>query len=133
MKDGNDAKDDPFLFSGLEPALGNHLPFLAFFAAILFTARYGGFGPSLVAVRLGAVAATYFFIPPRGSLLLPQFQDQVGLGLYFVVGIACVLFSEALQAARRRTKDAGFDAHEVKPVGPDALQRLLTNPVSNQR
>ena len=26
---------------------------------------------------------------------------------------------------RRRTKEAGFDAHEVKPVSLDALDRLL--------
>jgi signal transduction histidine kinase len=34
---------------------------------------------------------------------------------------------------RRRTQEAGFDAHEVKPVGPEALQRLLNNPGANRR
>jgi PAS domain S-box-containing protein len=29
---------------------------------------------------------------------------------------------------RRRTKEAGFDAHQVKPVEPDAIRQLLTDP-----
>jgi CheY-like chemotaxis protein len=29
---------------------------------------------------------------------------------------------------RRRSHEAGFDHHLVKPVDPDALQRLLTWP-----
>ena len=31
------------------------------------------------------------------------------------------------ESDRRRTRDAGFDAHLVKPVDPEALQALLTH------
>ena len=47
----------------------NTAPFSAYFAAIMFTAWYGGLGPSLVALVSGAVLADYFFVEPRGSLL----------------------------------------------------------------
>src|SRR5437667_456533 len=46
----------------LPPA--QNLPFLFFFGAVALTARLCGFGPSLYATALSAIAADYFFIHP---------------------------------------------------------------------
>src|SRR4028119_288518 len=80
----------------LDPALGGHLPYVTYFVAIIAAgrhagsgsrpaarrrtplphfvaimavARYGGLGPSLATLALGSLAATYFFVPPRGGLV----------------------------------------------------------------
>ena len=90
----------------LDPVLDNTAPFTAYYVAIMFTAWYGGLGPSLVALISGAVLADYLFIEPRGSLLIHDLEHQVSLGLYVFVGIVVALLSESLHASRRRTESA---------------------------
>src|SRR5437764_1446452 len=43
--------------TALDPVLGDQFPFVAFFAAVLFTAWAAGFGPALTCAGLGAAAA----------------------------------------------------------------------------
>ena len=56
----------------LDPFLENRAPFSTYFVAIMFAAWYGGIGPSLMVMVVGALAADYFFIEPRGSSLSLQ-------------------------------------------------------------
>ncbi len=88
----------------LDPALENAAPFTAYFVAILVTAWYGGFGPSLLALVSGALLADYCFVQPRGSLVIHDLEHQVSLGLFAVVGVAVALLSELLRASRHRTE-----------------------------
>ncbi len=90
----------------LDPVLQDASPFSAYFVAIMFTAWYGGLGPSLVALVSGALLADYWFVAPRGSLLIHDLEHQVSLGLYISVGVVVALLSEALHASRRRTEAA---------------------------
>src|SRR5205814_8098402 len=53
----------------LDPSLGDHQPFATYFLAVIFTAWYGGLGPSLVALVLGGVAATYLFVDRKSTRL----------------------------------------------------------------
>jgi PAS domain S-box-containing protein len=90
-----------------DPVLGSAAPFSTYYVAIMFTAWYGGLGPSLAALIFGAVLADYYFVEPRGTLLSNNNLEQlVSLGLYFVVGIVVTLLSESLHASRRRTEAA---------------------------
>src|SRR5690348_4312918 len=52
----------------LDPWLGDTLPYITYFAAIVAAAWFGRLGPSLFAVGLSCIAADWFFIPPRYSL-----------------------------------------------------------------
>src|SRR6266853_1857303 len=52
----------------LNPALGSHLPFTTYFVAAILAAVYGGLGPALVTVALGAVLGTYLFIPHPSAI-----------------------------------------------------------------
>src|SRR5215210_3255164 len=71
----------------LDPYLGDHLLYPTFFLAVTFAHWYCGAGPSLVALVLGSLAATYFFVPPRNSLLIHDLPRLVGTLTYFVVGL----------------------------------------------
>src|SRR4051794_15598636 len=63
----------------LDSLLGDNFPFLAFFLAIVFTARYGGFGPSLLALVLAWFSFDQLFLqPPRP---LPFFRSRYQLVL----------------------------------------------------
>jgi PAS domain S-box-containing protein len=90
----------------LDPVLDDTAPFTAYFVAIMFTAWYGGLGPSLVALISGGLLAAYLFIEPRGSPQIHDLEHQVSLGLYVFVGVVVVLLSELLHASRRRTEAA---------------------------
>jgi two-component system CheB/CheR fusion protein len=79
----------------------------------MFTAWYGGLGPSLVTMVCGAGLAGYLFIEPRGSLLIYDLEHQVSLGLYVVVGVVVALLSESLHASRRRTEAARAELQNV--------------------
>jgi PAS domain S-box-containing protein len=102
----------------LDPLLESRAPFSTYFVAIMFAAWYGGIGPSLMVMVIGALAADYFFIEPRGSLYLYNWvaydvEHEVALGLYFLVGIVIALLSESLRAGRRRTEAARAELAEA--------------------
>ncbi|MGD0652893.1 MAG: DUF4118 domain-containing protein [Thermoguttaceae bacterium] len=90
----------------LDPILDDHIPFTTYYAAIMFTAWYGGLGPSIFASISGAMLATYLFIQPRSSFFISDLEHQVGLGLYLFVGLVVTLLTESLRAGRRRTEVA---------------------------
>src|SRR5262245_31359198 len=89
----------------LDPLLGDHFPLITLFAVVVFVAWYGGRGPALLSLILGAVAGDYFFFHPRYSFTIGQTENQFGLVLYGVVGIACVTLFELLRNARRRAEE----------------------------
>ncbi|HEX8204118.1 MAG TPA: DUF4118 domain-containing protein, partial [Isosphaeraceae bacterium] len=102
----------------LDPALGDHLPYVTYFVAILAVARYGGLGPSLLAFALGSLAATYVFVPPRGSLVPRGPPNLVGVGLYVFVGLVSALLCEALRTGQHRAEaSAREDAHAGRRRG----------------
>ena len=88
----------------LDPALGNQFPFATIFFAILLTAWYSGFYPSLLAVAVGALSANYFILPPRGSFALEGKDQQIGLALYGVTGLGIAILGGLMHTARCRTE-----------------------------
>jgi signal transduction histidine kinase/CheY-like chemotaxis protein len=96
--------------AALDPFLGDKLPYLLFALAVAAAAWHGGFGPSFLALVLGLVASVYFFTPPRYSLLAALAQHQVHVTGFAFLGLNIGLFSEALQAARRRAEAHASEA-----------------------
>jgi len=88
----------------LDPVLGNHFPYATLFFAVLFTAWYGGFGPALAAVALGALIADYFLLPPRGSFALASPEQYVGMVLYLCTSLGIAVLGGNMHAAWRRAE-----------------------------
>jgi PAS domain S-box-containing protein len=89
----------------LDPLLGDHFPLITLFAVVVFVAWYAGRGPALLSLIVGAVAGDYFFFHPRYSFTIGQSEDQTGLALYGVLGIASIGLFESLRNARRRAEE----------------------------
>src|SRR5947199_7521918 len=72
--------------------------FLWFFPAIVFSAWYGGLGPSLFAIAFASVTVGYFFLSPFDSL-------GIGLGGILRLGVfgLIALMISSLTAVRRST------------------------------
>lgn len=91
----------------LDPVLGDHFPYVTFFVAVAVTTSYAGPGASVTAVVLGALAAGWFFMPPRQALTVAGGTQQLGVALYFLVTLALVWFGQALRRAKQRADMAG--------------------------
>ena len=87
----------------LDPWLGNTLPYITYFAAIVAAAWFGRLGASIFAVVISCIAADWFFIAPRYSM--KAFSDDsgnwVGLIAFLFVGAIVVALSESLHRARQ--------------------------------
>lgn len=86
----------------LDPVLGEEFPFVPYLCAIVFSFYFGGLGPSLMTMALGFVATGYFFLTPRGSVLINNLQSQIGGAFYLAVGGSTILLMEGMKAAQRR-------------------------------
>src|SRR3989449_5554954 len=90
----------------LDRVLHGDLPFATYFAALAFAAWYGGVGPALVALALG-LGGAYLFVPSFATSLGASIY---GVGLYLVVGVAMIAFSETLRRAHARAEAAAGEA-----------------------
>jgi len=83
---------------GLNPLLGDHVPYITLFPAVAFCAWYCGTGPSILSVVVALVGAQYWFIPPADSLRIVGTAEVIGI-LAFVSASGVLL---AMGETRRR-------------------------------
>src|SRR5688500_8492777 len=76
----------------LDVPLGDDAPFATLYFAVTLSAWYGGFAPAMTAAILGAAAAAYFFLDPRGSLAVDARTNQAELMLYLLISGGIALF-----------------------------------------
>jgi len=84
----------------LHAVLQAQFPFVSFTVAAVLVEFFFGLGPALVAVFAGLFLGTYFFVPPFGSLAIPEPLDLVFVGAYLVVVLLVVCLIEDLQRSR---------------------------------
>ena len=77
-------------------------PFFLFYGAVAISSWYGGTGPGLLATAIGAVAADYYLLAPRGSLWVGEPQDLPRLVLFTLVGVLIASLNGALRRAQYR-------------------------------
>jgi two-component system, LuxR family, sensor kinase FixL len=95
----------------LQGWLGEKVPFLQFFPAIMLAAWLGGLGPGLLAVGVSAAVTLYFFIQPIGSLTPADPADGLALLLFVVTGAGISWFNHRLRAAEERGRAAAARDH----------------------
>ena len=93
-----------FIYGDLE----NRLVFTFFVPAAMVAAWYGGLGPGLLAVALGALVGDFYFIPPRHALWPIDGPGIRGIAAYMVTTLLCAMLTENLHRNIRRLEQA-FD------------------------
>ncbi len=90
----------------IDPLVENRLPFLFFTLAVVAVAWHGGFGPSFLALVLGSLAVSWFFLSPRYSLVdsLSRPQHRLLLSGYTFLGLTIGIFSQRLRSAHFRAE-----------------------------
>jgi PAS domain S-box-containing protein len=89
----------------LDTAFGNHVPYITYFVAVVLAAWFGGVGPAVMALLLGAAAAAYFFINPRHTLDIAGFGEILGLALYLALGAIILALVQSVRAAHRQAEE----------------------------
>lgn len=114
----------------LDPVLMDRIPFASFFAAVALTAWFGGFGPCLAAIVLGALAVWYFVLEPRHSFALDLPYQTLGLITFALTGLVIAGFSSRTRSALRAMHDAQREAERRArdaEQGQQILNTLLAN------
>src|SRR5712691_1652754 len=70
----------------LWPVLGDAVPHMTFFPAVVVGAYFGGFWPGLLATILSAVAANYFLTEQLRSFHVTRVNDVAALALFVLTG-----------------------------------------------
>jgi PAS domain S-box-containing protein len=98
-------------------------PFITFYPAIIVATFLGGWRSGLASLALSALAAGYFFMPPRNSLALAP-VDLLALVIFIFVAGAMVgiiaLLNEALDRLGTQAENLTF-VLETEPAGVIAI------------
>jgi len=103
----------------LQPTLGYNLPFATFFGAVIVTAWWLGFRPTLFAVGLSAILAALFFFPPTAAGSQEGLLAAVGSGLFTVVGLGAGVMGEARLRAQHRAEAEAEEARVARQAAED--------------
>src|SRR5438270_5418804 len=87
--------------------VGDQFPLAAYFLALVFVAWYGGLGPTLSALAVSLVAIPIVSQGAFGSVLSWGFEERLGAGGYFLVGLTVALLGGWTRAARLRAEAEG--------------------------
>jgi two-component system sensor kinase FixL len=109
----------------LQSWLGDKVPFLPFFPAIMLASSYGGFGPGIAATSASAALALFFFMPPMGSFAISDPADGVPVVLFAVTGAGIAWFSHGLRRAEAQREVAA----RVGSARAQELQTILDTAV----
>jgi PAS domain S-box-containing protein len=101
----------------LDPVLEDTHPFLTYYLAIVLIAWACDLGPTVLAILLGAVAATYFFLSPRWSTEMHQVEDRIALGVFVFFGAITAALSYKVRRARERLE------REQRKLEEEVVQR----------
>ncbi|MCY1040570.1 ATP-binding protein [Corallococcus sp. bb12-1] len=74
------------------------MPFLAFFAAVMFSGWRGGWGPGLLATGISLVAVDYFFLTPIHTWKV-RTGSLITLGLFLALSLFVTLLNARLRRA----------------------------------
>ncbi|HWE94924.1 MAG TPA: PAS domain S-box protein [Tepidisphaeraceae bacterium] len=86
----------------LWPVLGNAVPQMTFFPAVMIAAYFGGFWPGVVATVLSAFAANYFVAGRPSALHFTRVNETAALVLFILVGTIISALCESLHRVRRQ-------------------------------
>jgi PAS domain S-box-containing protein len=91
-------------------ALGNGVPYITFYPAVMFAALYGGLRAGVLATGLSMLLADYFWIVPTGRFSVAYPADRLSLVLFGINCLAIAWVCEAMHRARSRATEAEVHA-----------------------
>jgi signal transduction histidine kinase/DNA-binding response OmpR family regulator len=101
----------------LNPTLQGDSPYALFLLAVLASVWWDGLGPGLVALGLGGLVGSFFFLVPQWSLAIVGIKGAVFLGMYFLLGTSVCLLGERMRSSLARAEQSEREArHTVEEL-----------------
>jgi two-component system, OmpR family, sensor histidine kinase KdpD len=97
-----------YLTALLDSVLGRRTIALNFLLAVVGLALFVGRGPVVVAATLSALVWNFFFLPPRFTFYITNFEDAMMFGMYFVIALVLgqlIARIRAQEKAERRREE----------------------------
>ena len=98
----------------LDPALGNYVPYLTVFPAVIFAAWYCGLWPSVISAILSSLGEIYWYIEPRHSFGISAPAETISLAVYLMAAAAIVAFAEANKRSMARAYENLIEARTAR-------------------
>jgi PAS domain S-box-containing protein len=90
----------------LDSMLGDRMVFSLLFAAVGLVAWFGGRGPALLAVAVGALVTDYFVLAPRHTWAIGSADYVGGMMVYLAVSGLLIGLIEVMRRTQRRAEEA---------------------------
>ena len=97
----------------LEPILGESMPFLLYFPAIVVAASIGGHWTGLLTVILCSIGHAFLFEAPSGTGFTADGAEALRLGVFVLVGEGTALVTGATFSARRSALETRATAERL--------------------
>ncbi|MFN8559239.1 MAG: PAS domain S-box protein [Dehalococcoidia bacterium] len=107
----------------LTPLLGDTLPFITYFPAVVVAGWYGGYGPALATVALSALLSAVLFLEPRSVLAVTGPAGIIALIVYVAVGLSIAALAGSQRAARRRVERERTAAERARAALAESERR----------
>lgn len=78
----------------LSPLVGDYVPFIMLFPAVIFAARFCGVGPSILSLVVGLFGARFWFVQPLHSFSIPDTPQSVAIIVFLFVSALIVAMGE---------------------------------------
>jgi signal transduction histidine kinase len=97
----------------LNPVLGDTLPYITLFPALVFASWCCGVAPAFLSLAVGLLSVRYWFIPPTHSLVIPDAQHLVGMLVFACGAIAIIAIGEFLRRDSAKLHKAQGELEEL--------------------
>ncbi|HYX65388.1 MAG TPA: DUF4118 domain-containing protein, partial [Burkholderiales bacterium] len=94
------------LRASLAPWLGERVPYITLFGAVIVAAWLGGVGPALLAAVLGWLGADMLFIPPLGKVVYRGIPQLVEVAAYLLSAVLIAALAEVMRRTRVKLVDS---------------------------
>lgn len=115
-----------FVQVGLFRTVGERSPYIAFLFAVIFTAWYGGLGPSVLSAVLATLCVIAFFLPFPSSQVDTVGSSLAGLGMFLLVNTAIILFAELNRGTHRKLEREVSDRRRAEQSERAQREQLQT-------
>lgn len=78
----------------LSPLVGDYVPFITLFPAVIFAARFCGIGPSILSLVVALLGAKFWFVQPVHSFSVPDTPQSVAIIVFLLVSALIVAMGE---------------------------------------
>ncbi|HEX4797613.1 MAG TPA: ATP-binding protein [Humisphaera sp.] len=112
----------------LWPLLGNAVPQMTFFPAVMIAAYVGGFFPGVLATVLSAFAANYFIAQQPSGFHFRTANDVAAFFIFLLVGVIVSALCESLHRVRRHlVAEERKRGEEARREAEDRFRQMAEN------